>query len=608
MPYFIFSRSGFARATVILMLLAVAADDVFAWWAAEWTQRKPLSVDTTATGANITALVNDAPILVRLHAGNFPQFLNVRDGGVDFRFIGGDDQTPLKYHVEKFDAAAQIALVWVRLPAVNPQSTENPWYLYFGNQAAVNGADAGATYDADMATVMHFSGSNVLADSTAYQTVASGQALANPASIIGDGALLPGTGALTLADSPHLAFTAEKGFTIALWARVDALPEATAYLLDRVGSGARVSITLNGGELAAEVGGTRAVSSAPVAAGQWHHIALSVAAGSMRLFLDGAEVGTVAVAAPAADGPIMIGSGADGTGAIAIALDELQISTVGRSADALRLAATVQGPANDRAMTYGRDEAADAAGDDGGEGAAHGGHFNIIIQNVFGKEEAIVEQIVIGLCGVMMMIAILVMFLKAVALSRARGATNRFLKAYAALSPTADDPNSGFESLFDRTKTFRDSPLFRVYRRGLEEVRTRTSAAVGAAPSGLDDKALNSLRASLDATMVREGQKLNSQLVLLTIAISGGPFIGLLGTVVGVMVTFAAIAATGDVNIAAIAPGMAAALLATVAGLGVAIPALFGYNYLGSKAKDISADMHVFADEFEARVNEYYGA
>ena len=97
-------------------------------------------------------------------------------------------------------------------------------------------------------------------------------------------------------------------------------------------------------------------------------------------------------------------------------------------------------------------------------------------------------------------------------------------------------------------------------------------------------------------------------LVLLTMAISGGPFIGLLGTVVGVMVTFAAIAATGDVNIAAIAPGMAAALLATVAGLGVAIPSLFGYNYLSAKAKEINADMHVFADEFVARMNERYGA
>jgi len=61
-------------------------------------------------------------------------------------------------------------------------------------------------------------------------------------------------------------------------------------------------------------------------------------------------------------------------------------------------------------------------------------------------------------------------------------------------------------------------------------------------------------------------------MVMLTIAISGGPFLGLLGTVIGVMITFAAIAAAGDVNVNAIAPGIAAALAATVAGLAVAIP------------------------------------
>src|SRR3546814_7192320 len=74
-------------------------------------------------------------------------------------------------------------------------------------------------------------------------------------------------------------------------------------------------------------------------------------------------------------------------------------------------------------------------------------------------------------------------------------------------------------------------------------------------------------------------------MVLLTIAISGGPFIGLLGTVLGVMITFASVAVAGEVNINAIAPGIAAALLATVAGLAVAIPALFGYNYLLSRVE-----------------------
>jgi hypothetical protein len=63
------------------------------------------------------------------------------------------------------------------------------------------------------------------------------------------------------------------------------------------------------------------------------------------------------------------------------------------------------------------------------------------------------------------------------------------------------------------------------------------------------------VKAAIDADMVRETHRLNSQMVLLTIAISGGPFLGLLGTVVGVMITFAAIAAAGDVNVNAIAPG-----------------------------------------------------
>jgi biopolymer transport protein ExbB len=95
-------------------------------------------------------------------------------------------------------------------------------------------------------------------------------------------------------------------------------------------------------------------------------------------------------------------------------------------------------------------------------------------------------------------------------------------------------------------------------------------------------------------------------MVLLTVSISGGPFLGLLGTVVGVMITFAAIAASGDVNINAIAPGISAALLATVAGLAVAIPALFGYNYLIVRNKNVTANMQVFVDEFVTRVAELY--
>ena len=76
-------------------------------------------------------------------------------------------------------------------------------------------------------------------------------------------------------------------------------------------------------------------------------------------------------------------------------------------------------------------------------------------------------------------------------------------------------------------------------------------------------QSLAAIRSAMDAQMVREIAKLNNLMVFLTIAISGGPFVGLLGTVVGVMITFAAIAAAGDVNVNSIAPGISAALLAT---------------------------------------------
>ena len=108
------------------------------------------------------------------------------------------------------------------------------------------------------------------------------------------------------------------------------------------------------------------------------------------------------------------------------------------------------------------------------------------------------------------------------------------------------------------------------------------------------------------ASLIREQQSLSSQMVLLTIAISGGPFIGLLGTVVGVMITFAGVAAAGEVNINAIAPGISAALAATVAGLIVAIPALFGYNYLITRIKELVAEMQVFVDAFITRMAENY--
>jgi len=201
----------------------------------------------------------------------------------------------------------------------------------------------------------------------------------------------------------------------------------------------------------------------------------------------------------------------------------------------------------------------------------------------------------------MLIVAIWVMASKALFVNRADKANREFLKRFR-------DARDELLELAAQPDRHRDSSIFRIYSAGVRELNKRNVGVAGAATAQLSGASLNAVKAAVDADVVRESHRLNSQMVLLTIAISGGPFLGLLGTVIGVMITFAAIAAAGDVNVNAIAPGIAAALLATVAGLGVAIPALFGYNYLATRIKNISADMQIFVDEFITRVAELHGA
>ena len=204
--------------------------------------------------------------------------------------------------------------------------------------------------------------------------------------------------------------------------------------------------------------------------------------------------------------------------------------------------------------------------------------------------------VVIAILMIMLVIAIVVMYTKARLISVTDKDNRDFLNRFR--NATVD-----FLDL-EKGATHKNSSLFRLYQAGTREVKKRTDAQ---GHVSLGDASINAIKASVDAEQVRESHKLGANMVLLTIAISGGPFLGLLGTVVGVMIVFAAIAAAGDVNVNAIAPGVAAALLATVAGLAVAIPALFGYNYLASRIKNITADMQIFVDEFITRIAENYG-
>jgi len=287
--------------------------------------------------------------------------------------------------------------------------------------------------------------------------------------------------------------------------------------------------------------------------------------------------------APAIEGDIQSGAGYQGL------LDELELANTTRSAEWVKLSYAAQSA--DARLVATKTQTADDAGADSGGG---GGYFGILFKSLTPD-----AWVVIGILGVMFLIAALVMVSKAVYVTRTEGANRRFMTHFRQTSDVLKVEAA------DTGVAFGDSSLYRLYRAGLVELTKRDVGRDGRALSGAS---LDAVKAAIDADSVREGYKLNAQMVLLTIAISGGPFLGLLGTVIGVMITFASIAAAGDVNVNAIAPGIAAALLATVAGLSVAIPSLFGYNYLASKIKTISSDMQIFVDEFVTRVAEAYGA
>jgi biopolymer transport protein ExbB len=332
--------------------------------------------------------------------------------------------------------------------------------------------------------------------------------------------------------------------------------------------------------------------------------------GRLALLVDGVQVAETAAELPEIVGTLTIGGAAAGTNFLRGEVDEVQVSNVARSVDWIKAAARSQGQES-ALIGYGTD-----AQKEGGDVS----YFKITMQNV-----TIDGWVVIVVLAVMFVIAMLIIISKAVFLGRVRQANASFIKEFERLKgdPTVlDKPESeqdaGDEALDespfmphlkgDAENKFRVSTLYRLYHHGVQEMTGRiglTSAGARAVKT-LTPQAIEAIRATMDASMVRLTQKLQAKMVILTICISGGPFLGLLGTVVGVMITFAAIAASGDVNVNSIAPGIAAALAATVAGLGVAIPALFGYNWLNTSIKEISADMRVFVDEFVTRIAEHY--
>jgi biopolymer transport protein ExbB len=602
---------GVAKLAVIAAALIPMAALAASWWNNDWKFRKEIGFDLSATGADVAATPQDIPVLVRLSLANFAYFNDTKADGSDFRVVAGDDKTPLKSHFEKYDPQNQMALLWVRVPQITGGSKSDKIYAYYGNPDAPGAADVADTYDAQQVLVLSFAETAGLPlDSTAYKNNPSASsAVLTPASLIAGGVKFSGKESITVPATASLRLLPTQGFTASAWLRIEQPQQAAVVALT---DGAKsLELDVEGSKIAAHAafGGApvTVASSADLSMSQWHHVAITAASGKLTLYLDGLPVGSAPVTLDEIGGTFTVGA-AGGARFLSGDVDEVEVSKVARPAEWIKASARAQGM-DANLVLYGADGQRESSGQTT--------YFVTIAKNL-----TLDGWVVIGICMAMLVVALLIMVVKAVSLTRVERANSKFLKEFRRLSAkdatSLDEPASAADddlddapsmaSLANDHNRFGASTLYRLYHHGVREVNKRVAAqSVSAARANiLSPQSIDAIRAAMDGTMTRLQQTLSSQMVLLTIAISGGPFLGLLGTVIGVMITFAAIALSGDVNVNAIAPGVAAALAATVAGLAVAIPALFGYNWLNTRIKSISADNRVFVDEFVTLLAEQY--
>ena len=602
------------RLVCLFLLIALIPTVASAWWNEDWAYKKKITLDMQQLKKGGVTAPEGAFALIRLHTGNFLSFMELSDQGKDIRLLAGDDTTPLKFYIEKLDPVNEMAFIWVKLTKEVTASPEPSIWLYFGNAEAVAGQDAAGSYDVSQVLSYPFDPKGIK-DVTAYANNPTEATATNAeGGLIASAAVFQGGQIIRIPATPTLQMVAATGWTVSAWVKIDQAQLGTV-LLQR--SGAASSFVLAIKEQTPTVELTDAAGAKQELAGQvaitpgaWHHVAVTVTADNLTLYLDGAAAGTVPAKLGDLTSEITVGADATGGRGFSGSLDQLSIYKIARDASAIKFDALMQGTSS-ALLTYGDDATPDS--EDGGESYIMSTLDNVTVDG----------WVIIGILGVMCLISWMVMIVKAIVINRIHGENRKFEEAFSKLGTQdiavldahdAEGDKDFDESplLFSLSKNhgaFAASSIYRIYHVGVEEMNKRFVKSVGAGavdPQILSAASMAAVKASMDAVVVRELQKLNSQMVLLTIAISGGPFLGLLGTVVGVMITFAAIAASGEINVNAIAPGIAAALVATVAGLVVAIPALFGYNYLGSRIKVITADMHVFVDEFVAKLAEQH--
>jgi biopolymer transport protein TolQ len=200
----------------------------------------------------------------------------------------------------------------------------------------------------------------------------------------------------------------------------------------------------------------------------------------------------------------------------------------------------------------------------------------------------------------------------------ARKASKKFFDAYASTRDPLDIHKKG--------EAFNGAPAYQLYARGSEEiayhlknnpVEVKSPPVHGVGDGNTDhlartkttkisNSSFEAVKVVLEEAAAAQAMSLEKGMIVLSTAVAGGPFIGLLGTVWGVMETFAGIASAGQASLTAMAPGVAGALIATVVGLLVAIPAMFAYNFMVTTIRHLTQELDGFASRYANQVEHTY--
>jgi biopolymer transport protein TolQ len=211
---------------------------------------------------------------------------------------------------------------------------------------------------------------------------------------------------------------------------------------------------------------------------------------------------------------------------------------------------------------------------------------------------------------------------KARQLAIARKWARKFFTAYEATRDPLEIKRKG--------EVFDGAPAYNLYIRGADEleyhlknypveVKARadltseptighgnTETFVRSNTTRVSSASFEAVKVVMEEAAAAEAMALEKGMIVLSTAVAGGPFIGLLGTVWGVMETFAGIATAGSASLTAMAPGVAGALICTVIGLLVAIPAMFSYNFMVTTIRSITQELDGFTSRFANQMEHRY--